>query len=214
MIIGQIREEGFCDGFPWEKFSAIGCNTGPIRPPVNVVVPDAAQAMLRAWRHAAACGYGRIGVALIEGKHPAAELDRLCAALHCQSLLPLGNPRVPILHMRPGDRDEFLGWIRRNGPDAVIGSDCVFLGWMRDAGFKVPGDVGFISLTLAPAGRADLKVAGMDCDMEMIGRAAMEQLDVLIRTNQVGRPSRSFALMVESNWIPGETMGQPARARD
>jgi LacI family transcriptional regulator len=203
VIVGPIAAACFHDEFPWGRFAAVGCNTGQVRPPVHVVVPDAAHATTRAWRQAVDCGYRRIGLALIEGGHPDSDSDRICAALHCQSLLPPGEPRVPALQVGADGGERFLAWMARHRPEAVVGSGCIFLRWMREAGMKVPQEAGFISLTAAPPGAA---VAGMDCSMEMVGRAAAEQLDILIRTNQVGIPRRPFALMVESRWIPGDTI--------
>ena len=212
VIVGHILQEGFCEEFPWDRFSAVGCNTGRLRPPVNVIVPDVAHAAIRAWRHALDRGYRRIGVALIDGNQPALEFDRMCAAFHCQSLLPPDVPRVPILQVQPGDEDGFLEWLRRHDPGAVVGSDSVFFSWMRKAGLRVPGDVGFISLASAPATKSEAKIDGIECSMEMMGRAAFEQLEILVRTNQIGVPSRPFAMMVESSWIPGDTLGEsPAR---
>jgi LacI family transcriptional regulator len=207
VIVGQVLPGDFCDQFPWGRFAAVGCNTGDFRPPVNVVVPDSAHAMIQAWRRALDGGSGPIGVALIEESNPVGGFDRICAALHCQSQLPSGERRLPILRVQPGDRDGFLGWIRQHEPSTVVGSGNLFLTWLRDLGYRIPRDMGFVSLSVDPAEGSGPRIAGMDCNLEMVGRAAVEQLEILIRTNQVGIPSRPFALMVESSWVPGDTLG-------
>jgi LacI family transcriptional regulator len=207
VVVGQVSQADFCGQFPWGQFSAVGCNVGPFRPPISVVVPDDAHAMIQAWRRAADHGHRLIGVALAEEGRPMREFDRICAALHCQSDLPPGEPRVPVLRLQPGDRDGFLRWMRKHGPEAVVGSDEVFFRWIREAGFGIPRELGFVSLAVNPGSGSEPRIAGMDCNAGMIGQAAVEQLDILIRTNQIGPPSRPFALMVESSWVPGDTLG-------
>jgi LacI family transcriptional regulator len=207
VIVGHVSQGDFCSQFPWGRFSAVGCNVGQFRPPISVVVPDDAHAMIQAWRHAAEHGHRLIGVALAEEARPMREFDRICAALHCQSDLPAGEPRVPILRVQPSDRDGFLRWMRQHGPEAVVGSDEIFLRWIREAGYGIPRELGFVSLAVNPSGGSEPRIAGMDCNPGMIGQAAVEQLDILIRTNQIGPPNRPFALMVESSWVPGETLG-------
>jgi LacI family transcriptional regulator len=207
VIVGQVAQADFCVRFPWERFSSIDCNAGHHRPPINVVVPDNAHALMLAWRQAVANGFAHIGVALTEELHPMGEVDRTCAALYCQSYLPSGTTKVPILHVQPDDRASFLGWVKQHGPDMILGSNDIFFRWLDEAGYRVPRDFGFASLAVHPSAGSGPKITGMDCNMEMIGQAAVEQLDILIRTNQIGIPVRPFALMVESNWVTGETLG-------
>ena len=207
VIVGHVAQADFCIRFPWERFSSIACNAGHHRPPINVVVPDNAHALMLAWQQAVANGFAHIGVALTEELHPMGEVDRTCAALYCQSYLPSGATKVPILHVQHEDKPSFLEWVKQHGPDMILGSNDVFFRWLNEAGYRIPKDFGFASLAVHPSAGSGPKITGMDCNMEMIGQTAVEQLDILIRTNQIGIPSRPFALMVESNWVTGETLG-------
>jgi LacI family transcriptional regulator len=207
VIVGQVSQEDFCVRFPWELFSSIACNAGHHRPPINVVVPDNAHALMLAWQQAVGNGFAHIGVALSGELHPMGEVDRTCAALYCQSYLPSGTTKVPILHVQPDDKAPFLRWVKRHGPDMILGSNDILFRWLVEAGYRIPMDLGFASLAVHPSTGSGPKITGMDCNMEMIGQAAVEQLDILIRTNQIGIPVRPFALMVESNWVTGDTLG-------
>jgi hypothetical protein len=146
-------------------------------------------------------------MALVGDPRAGGESDRTCAAHYCQSLLPPGVRRVPVLRIESGDRAGFLKWVRRQHPDLVLGFNDMPYRWLREAGYQVPGDIGFISLKVRPPADPQPRIAGIDDNMGLIGQAAVEQLDILIRTNKIGIPARPFALMIESGWVPGETMG-------
>jgi LacI family transcriptional regulator len=118
---------------------------------------------------------------------------------------------VPILHLQPDDKAGFLSWMVRHRPGMVMGSDNAFYWWLREAGYRVPKDVGFVSLAASPEAGSGSSISGVDCNIDRIGQAAVEQLDILIRTNQAGIPDRPFALMIVSNWVAGDTLGKAAR---
>jgi LacI family transcriptional regulator len=207
VIVGQLLRHDFCDRFPWNLFSTVGCDTGPYRPPTHIVAPDTARALVHAWRRALKNGFKHIGMALFQKPHASGEFDRTCAALYCQSLLPPEVRRVPVLHVQPDDKAGFLMWVKQQRPELILGLSDMFYWWLREGGYQVPKDIGFVSLMVHPPAGTQPKIAGMDYNMGLVGQAAVEQLDILIRTNQIGIPTRPFALMIESSWVAGETLG-------
>ncbi|HEU5077644.1 MAG TPA: LacI family DNA-binding transcriptional regulator [Opitutaceae bacterium] len=207
VIFGPIMEERVITDFPWDDFTSVGSHVGYFQPPVNVVVPDFHHAVVNAWREAMRAGYKRIGVALLQEMEAVDRFDKVSAALFCQSQLSPDLPSVPLQHFPIGDQSEFKKWMKTHRPDVVLGFNDTVAWWLDKCGARVPEKIGFISLdTTEDARFKDYAVTGMNPDYALIGRTAMRQLDILLRSNQVGRPERPYIVQVPSVWIAGETI--------
>lgn len=211
VLLGQLMRSDFCGEFPWHHFSVVGCNVGFFRPPVHVVMPDHAHALVEAWHQASRRGYRRIGVVLFEEEHAVDEFDKTAAALYCQDKQAPGLARIPVLHTPPDGQAAFAAWLRRERPDAVLGFNDLIEWWLRANGYRVPADIGFASLMRMENDRAVPGIAGMDYDLHLIGRTALELLDIQLRTNQTGIPERRSVQMIESRWVEGNSL-QPRKA--
>jgi hypothetical protein len=113
---------------------------------------------------------------------------------------------VPLQHFPLHDRKEFLAWLEKYQPDVVIGFNALVYWWLRDAGRRVPEDVGCISLMLDLGPVTDRHVCGVETDWVSIGRIAIEQLDILLRTNRSGIPERPVTVAVPGIWHEGITL--------
>jgi DNA-binding LacI/PurR family transcriptional regulator len=79
--------------------------------------------------------------------------------------------------------------------------------WLKDTGRRVPEEIAFVSLDVWPVPRAaGPAITGMNPEYAIIGRTAMEQLDLLLRVNQQGIPERPLAIHVPYHWVPGSTL--------
>ncbi len=207
VLIGQILRDDFVDAFPWEHFASVGCHVGYVQPPVNVVLPDFHHAIVRIWREVVAAGYRRIGVAMLREMQAVDLFDKVSAALFCQARLTPDFAPIPVQHFELGARAEFEQWYRREKPDVVLGFNDTVRWWLHDIGAKVPDRVAFVSLDVRPSDLVNSpRIAGMNPDYALIGRTAVEQLDLLLRTNQHGLPERPLSVHVPSQWLPGETL--------
>ena len=207
VITGPILREDFAARFPWGSFISIGASRGYFEPPINLVVPDFHHALVHAWNRAAQAGYRRIGVALLKELKAVDLFDKVSAALFCQSRLQPEQAALPVAHFPLEDQAEFRAWLREHRPEVVLGFNDTVYWWMRQAGLRVPEDVAFISLDLDPVpdpGRPCL--SGLNPDYAHIGRIAAGQLDILLRTNQLGLPARPLTVHVPSVWIDGSTL--------
>lgn len=213
VIVGQLFREDFMRRFPWEQFACVGAHLGYYQPPVNVVVPDFLHTMVRVWRQAVAAGHRRIGVALLKESQAIDLLDKVSAALFCQSQLDRAGEIVPLRHFPLDDRTEFKAWLKEHRPDVVIGFNDSVYWWLQQVGYRVPDDIACISLMLDQLTEAERVITGMKSDFPSIGRIAVEQLDILLRTNQVGVPERPLIVQVPGVWWPGGTLARPADAK-
>ena len=212
VLVGLILREDFARQFPWQSFISVGCSLGYYQPPINVVVSDFHHAMERAWREAVQAGYRRIGVALLEEFEAVDLFDKVSAALFCQSRLNPELEAIPVQYFRLADRAAFQDWLRQHQPEVVIGFNDTVHWWLLEAGRQVPEDTAFISLDTEVKPRAGgLALAGMHPDYAFIGRTALGQLDILLRTHQQGIPERPLTVHVPPVWIRGNTL--PARVQ-
>ena len=99
----------------------------------------------------------------------------------------------------------FNRWFKRHRPDAVVSSTTEPLQWLRAAGLRVPGDVGFASLFLAHAARG---CSGFDQNFEQIAAAAVDAVIAQLHRNERGVPKSPQVVLVEGDWVPGRTVRQ------
>lgn len=206
VLIGQIFNETFVQRFPWQDFASVGANVGYYPPPTSLVVPDFLHTTVRVWREAMRAGYRRIGVALLEEFQAVDLCDKLSAALFCQTRLEPASQVIPIRHFPIADRTEFQAWLRQYRPEVVIGFNNAVYWWLQEANYRVPEDIGYISLMLEHACKPNEPISGMDPDLDSIGRIALEQLDILLRTHQVGIPEPPVLVQVPGTWREGATL--------
>ena len=204
-------------GMDWSRFSVVGWGQGaeepPDRPPSLLyrVAIDHFRAVQRVWHEAWKRGYRRIGFALFTlAENSMEDQLRWGAILSCLQRLP-PSQRVPSFLTDPAGGSDFRGvadWVRDNRVDAVIGFNGFFSWALRQAGIRLPEDIGFASLHVEPeivppngvldSGTKEMRVQAM--------MAALELLDQQIRHHQYGLPREPRTLMINSEWIEGTTL--------
>jgi LacI family transcriptional regulator len=207
VLVGPVMRQDFAREFPWHSFISVGCSLGYFQPPINFVVSDFHHGMERAWREAVQAGYRRIGVALLEELEAVDLFDKVSAALFCQSRLYPELEAIPVQHFPLKDRSAFQAWLKEHQPEAVMGFNDTVHWWMRDAGLRIPQGTAFISLDTDVSPKEDgVVLTGMNPDYGFIGRTALGQLDILLRTHQQGIPERPLTVHVPPIWIHGATL--------
>lgn len=206
IVIPQIPagQLSFFQEIEWGEFTGVGFQSGWAALPLHVVDNDEAFASSRAWRRLAGLGYRRIGAALT-AHQPWAEDDftRHGAIAAEQAAAPGSFAKLPILGALSSDRSAFVAWLHENRPDAVIGFHEGMLGWIRDAGFRVPEDVGFATLRGAGGPEA---CSGFIVDRTQAAVTAVDLLMTQIRNNQWGFPASRQRVLIEPTWIAGGTL--------
>jgi hypothetical protein len=111
--------------------------------------------------------------------------------------------RVEPLLLSRWSEPEFARWYRQWRPDAIIGLRSELVGWLRRLGRRVPEDVGFVHLDRCTESGGH---AGLDQRAREIGAAAIDLLSQRLLANEVGLPSLSQQLLIESVWSDGDTL--------
>jgi LacI family transcriptional regulator len=206
---GQLH---FFQEMDWTEFTGVGCQSGWAALPLHVVDSDESFASSRAWRRLATLGYRRIAAALTAHR-PWAEDDfsRHGAISAEQAAAEPPLVRLSVFSGLSSDRQAFVEWLLQVRPDAVIGFHEGMLGWIREAGFRVPEEIGFA--TLRGAGGPE-RCSGFVVDRTLIAVAAVDLLMTQIRNNQWGFPANRQRVLIEPTWVDGETLRRSALQRD
>lgn len=173
---------------------------------LNHAVHDNISLVAACHSHLRKLGYARIGLVLHRNDN--ARVRHLWVAGFMGQWQHGGQRLEPLLLDNYDDGAPFLRWLKKIKPDAVIGiwSDHP-LAWMREAGVRVPDDIGYATLDLGD--RAG-KIAGMLQDNHAIGAAAMDLLAGQLFRNEIGVPSSPKITIVEGTWMDGPTVARRA----
>lgn len=192
----------------WNHFSLVSCEMPKGEPPASPVVQtDKFRAVQLAVDQAVAAGYRRIGFsAVAHGPAFIDDLHRAGAWILCQQQrrvpgLKLLDPYVQETTRR--DAAGFLRWMRRIRPDVLIGFTALELWWLREAGYSIPGDCGFIALCLIDA---DPVVTGCVEDLPLIAHRAVDLCDQYVRLGTAGWQEEPAVLVLPPKWNPGSTL--------
>lgn len=184
--------------FPWEPFCSAAVGYSMVRPALHRACPHQFQGMQLALNQLRRLGYRRIGVAL--GRR----VSKIVAQHWIASVLlfqhTYGRNAAVCLVYEESDRDELKQWLQRHQPDAMIVSDIALLEWIREAGIRVPEDMGVVPLERC-AGYASL-----DQKPEKVGAAAIDLIVGQIQRNETGLPADPRVVMVEGAWVNGPSV--------
>lgn len=206
LLIGRILDDRRGIDLPWDRFIAVGCGIGLIRPPVHAVEEDYASAAWFVTNQAIKHGYRRPGY--VHLRHTPDELidpNRLGGYTAAREALPPAD-RLPV-HVglfKPGRSHTFEAWLKTYKPDVVIGMNNLVYWWIRNAGLRVPDDLAYVSLSNEGWDEAD--ITGMMNTNEAVAKAAVELLIGQIHLNAHGVPHPLQTVGIESEWFEGATL--------
>jgi DNA-binding LacI/PurR family transcriptional regulator len=208
VVVGQLFTPEFCEYFDWSHFASVAVSEGNFRPPIHLVMPNHFRAVQTAWDRALQMGFRRIGLLLFDQPEALDFHDRRAAFMERQLQVPASR-RLPVLAIRPHSHDpaddaEALRsidvWMRRHGPDVVLGFNDGLIWALRDAGWRVPEQVAFISLW---KNHPEPRWPGVILSPDEIGRRAVDWVDSLLRSGERGLPTSPATMEIEGTWQEG-----------
>ncbi|NBD38662.1 MAG: LacI family DNA-binding transcriptional regulator [Verrucomicrobia bacterium] len=208
IVFGQPDLEMFTNKEKWSGFSIVQCARFRIGLPIHTVRPDIFRSTKKLFTRLTQLGYRRIGFGF--GRHfPMMEDDesRFAAVMALQTFYLEEEERIPPYTGDLSDRESFLAWVESHQPDVVVGFSEAQWYSLKDAGYTIPGDLGFASLHLHLPRRAGAPVlAGLEQRQSQIARQSVILLDQLIRHNSRGFPENPHNVLLESVWHDGDTL--------
>ena len=181
----------------WSLYAVVAVGYSFQQKEMNRVAHAHFSGLLTCYRELRAAGWARIGCVLGYAEDERTRHYWQAAAL-CAPRVHGGAAIPPLMMDETRSEAVFDKWFRRYKPAAVIGNQPDYvLAWLQRRGLRVPADVGYASLDLAP----DAKVAGMFQSWERVFSAAVDQLAGELSRNEFGLPSEPSTTLVEGVWI-------------
>lgn len=209
IIVGSMDMETFGKQMDWEMFSVVVCARFASSLPFHTVRPNIFQGIKLAFERLRQHGYERIGFALGQHETPMEDDDaRHGAAIALENRYLPKHCRIPPYSGGINDSQAFLKWVAKQKPEAVVAFSVGYYWHLKDAGFRIPGDIGFAGLHLDGAG-GDVAMSGLVQNRTEIARQSVLQLDQLIRNRERGLPAMPLNILVPSIWVEGTTLKQP-----
>lgn len=192
------------ENFPWEQFCVVRFGHSFKHPAAHLVASDQMSDGLMAFENMQAHGYRRIG--LVTGVLSAKSGVRFAAGYFFGSMKLPKIRQLPVLTLPQRniteDQKQFIAWIKRHRPDAILTDVAATSEMLKQAGYRVPKDVALAALSILD-GNAD---AGIDQNSTEIGRAAVQLLITLINHNERGIPKVCRELLIEGRWVDGKSL--------
>jgi LacI family transcriptional regulator len=186
-----------------------------IAAPLHRVVSHAFNNTVAALKRLYQLGYRRPGLVL--GRHE----DLRDAHVHsgayfswCEHRLGLAQA-LPILRLDEVEAEPLMAWLKKQRPDSLVfvhTHDVLpRLGKvLRENGVRVPQKLGVAVISPVVEGSG---FDGLQENQRLIGSWMIELLAARIANHDLGIPANPRIEMVESEWIPGSSLGIPPPAR-
>ena len=206
--VATVRE------FPWDDFCAVGLTPGYSRAPVPLVLPDIELSLEKSMLEAHARGYRRPGLAIFrEAEVPLDDFEKKMSLEYL-----LRQPRyadcmlLPIFEWSyPEDPSLFHHWLKESRPDVVFGQNGLFYHQVKNCGYQIPEEMGFVSLMREPTENSADPCSGLVHDIDSLVRAALQLLDAKLRHFDHLPLQLAATLRLEMPWHEGSTL--PVRIR-
>lgn len=152
---------------------------------------------------ALARGYRRIGMHLSPDmndrtghKYPGGFLGALC------DHEDVSLSREHVLFTR-GEAAPFLSWVKSLKPDAILTQYPSDYQILRDAGYQIPGDMGFALLSTT---EGESFMSGCYHDPSTLAAAAVDLVTSHLMRNETGKPIHPKTVLTPEDWVEGETL--------
>ncbi len=194
----------------WDRYATIAMGVPPPSLPLHRVATDAFMAMQITCDRLRELGYRRIGLANSLEAEQRLRFEWL-GAISKEMFLPdrhleIVPPHLPAEFTPQG----LLSWVRRRKPEAIVTNNENIVAWLRDAGLRVPEDIGvaLLNLNLGPLAGA----AGISLQLDLNGETSIEQLHTLLLRGETGFPSMPKEVLLRPRWSDGFTLRARAAA--
>ena len=188
---------------PWDEFSVVTASYTSDYLGFNQVCNNRHQITQLALEQARNYGYKRIGLVVNKELDIRSSHNTLSYFYWFQSQQPKSE-RVPVLYETEIAKKRFFDWLEQNKVDVVVSGLNLLYFWLKEAKIKVPGDLGFISLSTYEDNRDGL--SGVDECAEQVGSASIDLLTSQMNRNETGLPDVRKLILLEGTWVEGATV--------
>jgi len=205
LIAAPMPEGRFELDFHFSSFRALHIGRSLHQPRLPSVTHNHYAGMMETVQRLMERGYRRIGFAILESRDRIQGYRWSAALLALRERWPDRFASRPLFHPEEWDRGELIGWVKDERCDVVVSDELQLFAWLREAGLRVPDDVGFA----CPAFEEPGDVSGVLFDARAIGAHAVLQTHNLLTTGRARAPSPHQSLVIEGTWHEGTTLRPP-----
>lgn len=109
---------------------------------------------------------------------------------------------LPIISLDYGSRKGLADWIQYNRPDVILGLGPRTLSLIRELGYRVPDDMGFVNLAKIDN---EPDISGVDNHYKEVGAAAVELVVSQMHTFSQGLSPHPKTVLIDGTWVDGPT---------
>jgi LacI family transcriptional regulator len=186
----------------WSGFAGVRLGYTQTTPRFHRVTANHHQGALLTLDRLSHLGYRRIGMVIDEVSDHRVRWQWTSAFLRYQEELPTRD-RVPLFRPAHWNEPELVAWFSSVKPEAIVSNQPAVVQWLRDAGTRVPEDVGF---AMPGGGHLARHFAGVDQDAQRVGSAAVDVLVGQIHRNEFGPVESPRTIVTEGRWFQGRTV--------
>ena len=189
----------------WDRLVAVTLG-GRLKSPKNLmqVYTDIPRYTRMVCRELDARNYQRIGFAVNPISIEVFSGFLLSSVLLYQFGLP-EDRKVPVFFKRYEEftKESFLEWVEKNKPDAVVSYLAEAHGWLVEAGYRVPEDIGFVfTNSLEP----NSFFSGLNMDRALLAESAVDVIVQGLLGGRFGLSESAGRYMIPAKWNEGKTV--------
>lgn len=168
--------------------------------------PDLYNLMWKLVQEATNRGYRRIGLALLN-HHVGGRRESLGAYRSALEAAPKARQLpVHLWNRETMEQGAFLSWVEKHQPDLIISSETLHLAWLKEAGYRIPEDIGFLVQGIYGDDFAKEGLAGACFPYWEVGASAVDLVIGQIYRNERGTDKRFKGVLIEPFWIEGKSV--------
>lgn len=199
IVLETCRDYSEVMRLPLDKFCLIARGNNQYLQVFNSVTSEAYANMWLALSQAWELGYRRPALAIDSGTH-SITLSRYRGAY--LAFLESKTPARPLPLPPPYSHEssaQILQWFRKHQPDVIVGKHEI-ASLLAKNSIRIPEDIAYICVDHKPE---FTHLAGVDSNMQAIGRNLVDQLVLRMERNEFGLPDNPARILVNGTWIPG-----------
>jgi LacI family transcriptional regulator len=187
----------------WSGIAAVAIGYSMIRPRLHRVSHDNFGGMRNLLRQLVKRGYRRIGLVLRSSVSARVNYHWSGAYAEYQMTLPAESRLTPFIH-EPElfNSEQIVSWARKERPDAIAVADASTSKWLRDAGYRIPEEIGVCYLDWID----DSGYAYLNQNSAAVGAAAVDLVIGQLNRNERGLPEIPKTTLVDGFLVEGSSL--------
>lgn len=186
----------------WENYALASVGNRQLRLPCHFAGTDHYRNSWLAVAKLAELGYKRIGFAMSRTDW-VTSVDYRALSAYLGWAVQSGLPMLPAHWTDTWNRENFLRWADKHRPDALVAAEHEPLNFLKDAGWKIPDDIGFAHLGLDSSWK---DLAGIRQNNFQVGEAAAQLVIDQINRNAYGPPDHPRSIQISGDWLDGPSV--------